>query len=78
MNVFHWVMGGMFFLGGAVIYAMRIPERFWPGRFDLAGISHNIWHIMVFIGAIYLFFGSLNAYHSRRMSPCPALLKIRE
>lgn len=31
---------------GAFIWASKIPERFWPGKFDFIGHSHNIWHIM--------------------------------
>lgn len=65
MNIYHWLLGGIFYVAGAVIYAMRIPERWYPGRFDLCGLSHNIWHIMIIIAALFHFFGSLNAYHAR-------------
>jgi len=71
MNIYHWLLGGIFYVAGAVIYAMRIPERWYPGRFDFCGLSHNIWHIMIIIAALFHFFGSLNAYHARRLSPCP-------
>jgi predicted membrane channel-forming protein YqfA (hemolysin III family) len=29
-----WALGGAFYIGGAAIYAARIPERWWPGTFD--------------------------------------------
>lgn len=74
MNVFHWLLGGVFYVAGAVIYAMRIPERWYPNKFDFCGMSHNIWHFMVIIAALFHFFGSLNVYHARRMSPCPILI----
>ncbi|PSN65641.1 HlyIII-domain-containing protein [Corynespora cassiicola Philippines] len=32
---------------GAWIYAGKVPERWWPGVFDFAGHSHNVWHIAV-------------------------------
>ena len=31
---------GLLYLSGAIIYAMRIPESIWPGKFD-------IWVILV-------------------------------
>eukprot|EP00882_Tetradesmus_deserticola_P017175 GHRQ01018383.1.p3 GENE.GHRQ01018383.1~~GHRQ01018383.1.p3 ORF type:complete len:154 (+),score=37.69 GHRQ01018383.1:321-782(+) len=37
--------------GGAVIYACRVPERWYPGRFDLAGHSHQLWHAAVVLAA---------------------------
>ncbi|KAF2112433.1 hemolysin-III related-domain-containing protein [Lophiotrema nucula] len=32
---------------GAWIYAGKVPERWWPGVFDFAGHSHNVWHVAV-------------------------------
>ena len=72
MNILHWLLGGIFYVGGALIYAFWIPEWFWPGWFDFCGLSHNIWHIMIIIAALFHFFGSLNTYHARRLSPCPS------
>jgi adiponectin receptor len=39
------VMGTQYLLG-ALLYAARIPERYWPGWFDLFG-SHAIFHVLV-------------------------------
>ena len=39
---------------GAFIYASRIPERFWPGKFDYIFQSHNIWHVLVVSGSVTL------------------------
>ena len=41
---------------GAVLYAKRIPEIFWPGKFDLLGSSHNIMHVFVIICAFLLIY----------------------
>lgn len=43
-------MGGLY-VGGALIYAMRVPERFFPGTFDLLFSSHQIFHTLVFLAA---------------------------
>ncbi|KAH7296250.1 hypothetical protein KP509_26G015600 [Ceratopteris richardii] len=36
---------------GAMIYVIRIPERWKPGMFDLGGHSHNLFHVLVIAGA---------------------------
>jgi len=38
-----WVpmlIGGAVYITGAIIYAMRIPEKWFPKKFDLLGASH--------------------------------------
>lgn len=45
---------------GAAIYAARVPERWFPGTFDLIGQSHNLMHVLVFLGAII----RLNGLHA--------------
>lgn len=40
------------YIGGAAIYAARVPERFTPGSFDYFGHSHQIFHVMVVLAAI--------------------------
>ena len=36
---------------GAATYACRIPERWFPGKFDIAGNSHQLWHAAVVLAA---------------------------
>jgi predicted membrane channel-forming protein YqfA (hemolysin III family) len=43
------------YMVGFFFYATQFPEKRWPGRFDLLGSSHQIWHVFVFIGA-FLFY----------------------
>ncbi|KAM7508256.1 hypothetical protein LguiA_018709 [Lonicera macranthoides] len=40
------------YLVGTVFYVSRIPERWRPGWFDLAGHSHQIFHVFVIMGAL--------------------------
>ncbi|KAF5177240.1 Heptahelical transmembrane protein [Thalictrum thalictroides] len=37
---------------GTLFYVTRIPERWRPGWFDLAGHSHQIFHLFVIMGAL--------------------------
>ncbi|KAI1082307.1 HlyIII-domain-containing protein [Whalleya microplaca] len=53
------MMGLRSFLGlavinftGAAVYVARIPERRYPGKFDLLGQSHNWMHVLVLTGAL--------------------------
>lgn len=41
------------YLLGAIVYALRIPEKWFPGLFDYCGGSHNIWHIAVLGGILF-------------------------
>jgi adiponectin receptor len=43
----------MVYLSGAIIYASQVPEKWWPGKFDYAGASHNIWHLAVLGGILF-------------------------
>jgi adiponectin receptor len=38
---------------GAIIYAHRFPEKYFPSKFDYLGASHQIWHLFVLVG-VYL------------------------
>lgn len=44
---------------GAALYAARIPERWFPGTFDLLGQSHNWMHVLVYTGALVRLAGLL-------------------
>lgn len=39
---------------GAAIYALRVPERWFPRAFDIWGTSHQIMHVLVVMGALSL------------------------
>lgn len=47
----HEITMGCFYVLGVFFYATRIPERWKPGWFDIAGHSHQIFHVLVIAGA---------------------------
>lgn len=71
------VLEGAFYIGGALLYAMRVPERFThrhqteeqlatlpsAGKFDIWGHSHQIFHVMVVIAAYCHWRALLGCYH---------------
>jgi adiponectin receptor len=61
---------GASYLIGVAIYISRVPERFYPGKFDFIGSSHNIWHLFVLIAALFHYLGSLETFHVRQALTC--------
>ena len=53
---------GVCYLLGAIIYAYRIPERWIHGKLDIFGHSHQIWHLLVLLGAVFHWVGILKSY----------------
>uniref|UniRef100_A0A2M4CW18 Putative progestin and adipoq receptor family member iii n=1 Tax=Anopheles darlingi TaxID=43151 RepID=A0A2M4CW18_ANODA len=57
-----YALSGVAFL----IYVAKIPERWYVGRFDCIGHSHNLWHIIV-LAALYYWHNSGMKYVEFRM-----------
>ena len=52
MSLNHFLGLAIWNLSGGIIYALRIPERWYPGRFDIWGSSHQIMHVFAVCGAL--------------------------
>lgn len=46
---------GVIYLSGTVFYVKKIPEKYYPKKFDIWLNSHTIFHIFVFIAAFEFF-----------------------
>ncbi|RYO25913.1 hypothetical protein AA0111_g8468 [Alternaria arborescens] len=59
-----WLMicEGLCYITGAFIYAVRFPERFRPGLFDIWGCSHQIFHLCAVGGAAWHLVALLKAF----------------
>ncbi|KIW08217.1 uncharacterized protein PV09_01145 [Verruconis gallopava] len=67
---FDWLLTqGILYILGASIYAARVPERFAPGRFDIWGSSHQIFHVLVLIAAATHLRGLLTAFDFTHRGP---------
>ncbi|KAK6938565.1 AdipoR/hemolysin-III-related [Dillenia turbinata] len=64
------ILMGLFYGLGALIYATRIPERWRPGKFDIAGHSHQIFHVLVVAGAYTHYRAGLVYLNWRDMKGC--------
>jgi adiponectin receptor len=43
---------GLVYAAGAGFYVSRVPERWCPGKYDCVGHSHQIFHVLVLVGAL--------------------------
>ncbi|KAH8695326.1 putative hemolysin-III channel protein Izh2 [Talaromyces proteolyticus] len=59
------LLQGFLYILGATIYAARVPERLWPGKFDILGSSHQIFHVLVVCAAVVHLTGLLRAFDYR-------------
>lgn len=64
------VLQGALYITGAAIYAARVPEKWSPGKFDIWGSSHQIFHVLVVLAAASHLVGLVKAFdyeHSQRV-----------
>lgn len=69
---------GMYAISGTafLIYITKVPERFYSGRFDFIGHSHQWWHLFV-VGAFWYWHNSGMLYIDYRLNhACPDNLRI--
>lgn len=59
----NWVLlEGVFYISGATLYGLRIPEKHSPGNFDYFFNSHQIFHVLVVAGAGAHYVGLIKSY----------------
>lgn len=51
------VLMGLLYILGALFYALRVPERWFPGKFDIWFQSHQIFHVLVIAAAFVHYHG---------------------
>lgn len=58
-----WVIfQGALYIFGAFLYAARFPERRFPGKFDIFGSSHQLFHLFVLLAAASHLYGMTKAF----------------
>ncbi|KAH8704463.1 hemolysin-III related-domain-containing protein [Phaeosphaeriaceae sp. PMI808] len=56
------VLQGVLYITGAAMYAARVPEKWSPGKYDIWGSSHQIFHILVVLAATSHLVGLVKAF----------------
>lgn len=67
------ILSGVTYIVGALFYAERFPERFNPGKFDLVGSSHQIFHILILFAAFFHYLSITTGFvraHSSEYAQC--------
>ncbi|KIW79335.1 hypothetical protein Z517_05947 [Fonsecaea pedrosoi CBS 271.37] len=59
------VLQGALYILGAGLYAARVPEAIYPGKFDTLGSSHQIFHVLIVLAALSHLKGLLKAFDYR-------------
>ena len=62
MGLRFLILSGALYVVGAGLYAARVPERFAPGRFDMLGASHQIFHVLILAAAAAHYISIRRAY----------------
>lgn len=70
-RLIFWYLGGAAYVIGALMYINRLPEKYFPGKFDFFGSSHQIFHFLILCGVIMHYVGCLDAYYFRVNNTCP-------
>ncbi|KAF2673524.1 putative hemolysin-III channel protein Izh2 [Microthyrium microscopicum] len=63
------LLEGVAYISGALLYAARTPEKYWPGNFDLFFSSHQIFHFLVLVAASSHLVGLIKAFHRKHTGP---------
>jgi adiponectin receptor len=62
MGLIWWALVAVFNLIGVFAYGLKVPERLFPGRFDIVGQSHQILHVSVIIAGMMHVMGCLGDF----------------
>jgi channel protein (hemolysin III family) len=68
----YLVVMGVCYVGGAIVYLFHIPERYFPGKFDIWMASHQLWHLAIFFAVLTHYLGLMHMYEWRMMRVCSA------
>ena len=58
----YYLLEGLLFIIGSAVYTTRVPEKLKPGKFDIWGSSHQIFHVLVAIATFVHFVGIWQAF----------------
>jgi len=59
----HWyLLAAVSDFMGLYIFAKRCPDRNHPGKYDVCGHSHQLWHSFVLLGMLFEYLGACTNY----------------
>ncbi|XP_066283073.1 progestin and adipoQ receptor family member 3-like [Branchiostoma lanceolatum] len=66
----HWMQPFAILVFGVVVFSLKIPERWWPGLFNIWGHSHQWWHIIIVVLQLFLRRGTINSIQMELHTMC--------
>lgn len=57
-----YLLEGLLLIIGAFFYGTRFPESIFPGRFDIWGCSHQVFHLLVVLATAVHAWGIVDAF----------------
>jgi adiponectin receptor len=70
-SITYYVLLAFSYMLGLYIYTVRCPERNNPGKYNICGHSHQIFHVLVVLGIVFTYLGALESFEMRKHSQCP-------
>jgi len=61
------ILMALLYVVGAILYAARLPERLFPGKFDIWFQSHQIFHVFV-VAAAFVHYHAIQKIASYRLT----------
>ena len=66
----YFLGAGFMYIIGIFFYITRLPEKKFPGKFDLIGSSHQIFHIFVLIAGLITLIGCVVSMNKENTISC--------
>jgi adiponectin receptor len=66
----YFFLGFILFILCIVFYLGLIPERYYPGKLDIFGHSHQIFHVLSVLGSLFVYLGLKKIMDEENTSKC--------
>ena len=63
----------MIYALGAVIFAIKWPEKYFKHKYDIVGSSHQIFHVCVVVASVIHLWASIKMFRERQLYQCPPI-----
>jgi len=64
--ILPFVNGGI----GLIFYLTRFPEKMFKGSVDLVGASHQVWHVLIFLGMACWYVETTKSFAEENLQSC--------
>jgi len=69
LSLYFVIAGTSMYLLGLILYAKRIPEIYYPGKFDVWGHSHQLFHTLILLASVTFYVGIMKTVRAYNLDP---------